>query len=167
MQEPAFRIAVDEVDPSPEEIFGEELEVHIRVKGAPPFLELDEDIDIALFLLGKRPEDPDPPAAEAPDPFSVFRQRFEDAFSRKHAVSSPIYVSVQFFEVFLGQFQDVFFRSMESYRFFGVFPQPDHHSLFPGSQGSVELDCRVIYQSSVDFYRHCPHSMDHSCRREN
>jgi hypothetical protein len=89
------------------------------------------------------------------------------AVGRKHAVSSPIYVSVQFFEVFLGQFQDVFFRSMKFCHLFRVFPQPDHHSFFPGFQGLVELDCRVVDQSSVAFYRHCPHSMDHSCRREN
>ncbi|KLK87932.1 hypothetical protein SZ63_08005 [Methanoculleus sediminis] len=46
-----YGIAVDEVDFSPEEIFEEEFEIHIRVKRAPPFLELDEDIDIALFML--------------------------------------------------------------------------------------------------------------------
>ena len=93
-----YGIAVDEVDSSPEEIFEEELEVHVRVKGAPPFLELDEDIDIALFTLfapGKRPEDPDPPDAEAPDPFAVFRQRTEDAVSRKHTVSYSCYLPVR------------------------------------------------------------------------
>jgi hypothetical protein len=76
-----YGITVDEVDSPPEEIFEEELEVHVRVKGAPSFLELDEDVDIALFALfapGKRPEDPDPPDAQAPDPFPVFRQRTGD-----------------------------------------------------------------------------------------
>jgi len=67
-----YGVAVDEVDSPPEEIFEEELEVHVGVKGTAPFLELDEDIDIALFALftpGKRPEDPDPSDAKAPDPF--------------------------------------------------------------------------------------------------
>jgi len=89
-----YGIAIDEVDSPPEEIFEEELEVHVRVKGTAPFLELDKDIDIALFVLvapGKRPEDPDPPDAKAPDPFPVFRQRTEDAISRKHAVSYSCY----------------------------------------------------------------------------
>ena len=85
-----YGVAVDEVDFPPEEVFEEELEVHVGVKGTASFLELDEDIDIALFALftpGKRPEDPDPPDAKAPDPFAVFRKRTEDAVSRKHAVS--------------------------------------------------------------------------------
>jgi hypothetical protein len=50
-----YGIAVDEVDSPPEEIFEEELEVHIRVKRTPPFLELDENIDIALFALCSKP----------------------------------------------------------------------------------------------------------------
>lgn len=93
-----YGIAVDEVDSPPEEIFEEEFEVHVRVKGAPSFLELDEDIDIALFVLfapGKRPEDSDPPDAQAPDAFAVFCQRTEDAFSRKHAVSYSRYPPIR------------------------------------------------------------------------
>ncbi len=93
-----YGIAVDEVDSPPEEIFEEEFEVHVRVKGAPPFLELDEDIDIALFVLfapGKRPEDSDPLDAQAPDPFAVFCQRTEDVVSRKHAVSYSCYLPVR------------------------------------------------------------------------
>ena len=97
MQSRLYGIAVDEIDSPPEEVFEEELEVHVRVKGTAPFLELDEDIDIALFAPrskpsgfsnsalserrfapGKRPEDPDPPDAQAPDPFPVFRQRTGD-----------------------------------------------------------------------------------------
>ena len=54
-----YGVAIDEVDSPPEEIFEEELEVHVGVKGTAPFLELDENIDIALFMLvapGERPE---------------------------------------------------------------------------------------------------------------
>jgi len=93
-----YGIAVDEVDSSPEEIFEEELEVHVRVKGAPSFLELDEDIDITLFALfapGKRSEDPDPPNAQAPDQVPVFRQRAKDAISRKHVVSYFCYPPIR------------------------------------------------------------------------
>jgi len=75
-----YSVAIDEVDSPSEEIFEEELEVHVSVKGTAPFLELDEDIDVALFALfapGKRPKDPDPPDAKAPDPFAVFRKRPE------------------------------------------------------------------------------------------
>ena len=75
-----YGVAIDEVDSPSEEIFEEELEVHVSVKGTAPFLELDEDIDVALFALfapGKRPKDPDPPDAKAPDPFAVFRKRPE------------------------------------------------------------------------------------------
>lgn len=98
-------IAVDEIDSPPEAIFEEELEVHVRVKRAPSFPELDEDIDIALFTPrskpsgfsnsalserrfapGKRPEDPDPPDAQAPDPFTVFCQHIEDTVGRKHTI---------------------------------------------------------------------------------
>ena len=50
-----YGIAVDEIDSPPEEIFEEEFEVHVCVKGAPSFLELDEDIDIALFTLCSKP----------------------------------------------------------------------------------------------------------------
>jgi len=96
-----YGVAIDEVDSPPEEIFEEELEVHVGVKGTAPFLELDEDIDVALFVLiapGKRPEDPDPPDAGAPDPFAVFRKRPEDAVSRKHGVSyssdPPIWITL-------------------------------------------------------------------------
>ena len=40
------------------------------------------------FAPGKRSEDPNPPDAQAPDPFTVFRQRTEDAVSRKHVLYS-------------------------------------------------------------------------------
>ena len=96
-----YGVAIDEVDSPSEEIFEEELEVHVGVKGTAPFLELDEDIDVALFTLfapGKRSEDPDPPGAKAPDPFAVFCQRTEDAASRKHGVSyscdPPIWITL-------------------------------------------------------------------------
>jgi hypothetical protein len=83
-------IAVDEIDSPPEAIFEEELEVHVRVKRAPSFPELDEDIDIALFAPGKRSKDPDPPDAEAPDPFAVVRRCAKDTVSRKAARSAMV-----------------------------------------------------------------------------
>ena len=79
-----YGVAIDEVDSPSEEIFEEELEVHVSVNGTAPFLELDEDTDVALFMPfapGKRSEDPDPPDAKAPDPFAVFCKRTEDAVS--------------------------------------------------------------------------------------
>ena len=79
-------VAIDEVGLSPEEVFGGELEVHIRVKGTAPFFELDEDI--ALFAPGKRPEAPDPPDAGAPDPLPVFCQRTRDAVSMPYLLSA-------------------------------------------------------------------------------
>ncbi len=50
-----YGIAVDEVDFSPEEIFEEEPDVHVCVKRTSSFLELDENIDIALFALCSKP----------------------------------------------------------------------------------------------------------------
>lgn len=93
-----YSITVDEVDSPPEEIFEEEFEVHVRVEGAPSFLELDEDIDIALFVLfapDEGPEDSDPTGAQAPDAFAVFLQRTEDVISRKHVVSYSCYPPIR------------------------------------------------------------------------
>ena len=82
-----YGVPVDKVDAPPEEIFEEKLKVHIGVEGAPPLFEFDQNIDIAILMLltpDEGSKDPDPPNAEAPDPFAVFRQRTEDAVSRKH-----------------------------------------------------------------------------------
>ena len=47
-----------------------------------------------LFPPGEGTEDPDPPDAEVPDLLPVFRQRSEDALSRKHAAPYSCYPSV-------------------------------------------------------------------------